>query len=315
MYCLKRHLNPDIFQGKCRKERYFEGWYFKITDHNTQHSYAVIPGISIGEWDTHAFIQVLSSDHKVSYFHYDISEFQFNENKFEIMIGDNYFSKSRIRLNIIGKELSLQGDLYFCNIMEFPRSVFRPGVMGPFLYIPCMECYHDIVTIQNEIIGHLKVSGKHVDFTGGMGYIEKNWGKSMPQSWVWLQSNHFQQDDVSIFFSAASIPFLGTHFQGFITMFRYKDRIFMFTTYNGAWIRKLYYNRNRLRVTVGDCRFNLAMKITYPGGDKISAPVNGQMCRSIAESINATVQVKFSDRRGNILYEGTGNNAGIEIVE
>jgi hypothetical protein len=315
MYRLNKLMHPEIFQGKNRKKRYFEGWYFKLTDSKAEHIYAVIPGISIGQWDAHAFIQVLDADNNVSYFRYDINDFEFNERRFEIMIGDNYFSKSRIRLNLIGGELSLQGDLYFCNILEYPRSCLRPGVMGPFLYLPRMECCHDIVNIQHEIIGHLKISGTTVDFTGGIGYIEKNWGRSMPKSWVWVQSNHFQPDDISFSLNIGKIPCLGGSFIGFITMLRYKDRIFMFTTYSGAWISKLYHSGDRLRVTVKDCRFRLDISVTYTQGGTIKAPVNGQMSRSITESVNAVIRLRFSDRTGRILYEGTGRNGGLEIVE
>ncbi len=311
---MKRGLCPDIFQGKKKRKHYFEGWYFKLSDRKGENSIAIIPGIAIGEWDTHAFIQILDSNNKTSYFHYDMDEFSFNKHKFEIMIGDNYFSKSRIRLNITGRDFSLQGDLYFCNIMEFPKAFLRPGIMGPFLYIPCMECYHDIICIQNEIIGHLKICGKNIDYTGGIGYAEKNWGKSMPKSWVWFQSNHFQPDDVSLFISIADIPFLGGSFRGFLAMFRYKDRIFLFTTYNGSWIKQFYERDNRLIVTLRDCRFRLDICITHAQGAPIIAPVHGQMCRSIIESIHAVVKVRFSKRTGEILYEGIGTNGGLEIV-
>lgn len=315
MYRLNKLMHPEIFQGKYRKKRYFEGWYFRITDSKAEHVYAIIPGISIGQWDTHAFIQVLDSDNKVSYFRYDINDFEFNEHRFEIMIGDNYFSKSRIRLNLIGNELSLQGDLYFCNILEYPRSCRRPGVMGPFLFLPRMECYTDIINIQSEIIGHLKISGERIDFTGGIGYVEKNWGRSMPQSWVWIQSNHFQPDDVSVSLNIAKIPCLCGSFIGFISMFRYKDRIFMFTTYSGAWISRLYHSNNHLRVTLKDCRFRLDINVTYAQGGTIKAPVNGQMSRSITENVNSVIKLRFSDRSGRILYEGIGTNTGLEIVE
>lgn len=315
MYCIRKRWNPDIFQGKGKKNKYFEGWYFKITDNKMEHSYAIIPGISIGEWDTHAFIQILDSNNKVSYFHYDIDEFGYNDKKFEIMIGDNYFSKSRIRLNIVGQGINLQGDLYFCDIMEFPKTLCRPGVMGPFLYLSFMECYHDIISIQHNIIGHLTVSGKKIEFSDGIGYIEKNWGTSMPNSWLWFQSNHFEPDDVSIFLSVAKIPFMGTSFTGFLCMFRYKDRIFMFTTYNGSWISEMSQYQNKMKVTFKDCRFRLDVNITFAEGGQIVAPMKGQMCRNITESINSVVKVRFSERHGRILYKGIGTNGGLEIVE
>jgi hypothetical protein len=315
MYQLRKRLNRDIFQGKNKKGRYFEGWYFRITDGREEHTYAVIPGISIGEWDVHAFIQVLDYKNQVSYFHYDINDFSFNEDKFEIMIGDNYFSRSRVRLNIMGKYICLQGDLYFCNIMEYPRSIIKPGIMGPFLYNPFMECYHEVISIKHDINGHLKICGNMVDFTNGIGYIEKNWGRSMPKSWIWFQSNHFQLDDVSLFLSVAKIPCMGSSFTGFLAFLRYKDRIYTFTSYNGSWISRLFSSDNKVKITFRDCRFRLEAIITHKGGGAIKAPINGQMSRSITECLDAVVKIRFTDRTGNILYEGIGINGGFEIVE
>ena len=35
------------------------------------------------------------------------------------------------------------------------------------------------------------------------GYIEKDWGKAFPHSWLWLQTNHFTQPGTSL---SASVP-------------------------------------------------------------------------------------------------------------
>lgn len=315
MYWLNKIKNPEIFQGKGKRKGYFEGWYFKLADEGSDNVLAIIPGVSKGQWDVHAFIQVIDPENKSHYFHYDISDFEYNEKTFEIKIGENYFSKSRIRLNLIGHEISIQGDLYFCNILEYPRGCLSPGVMGPFLYLPCMECYHDIINIQHNIIGHLKINRKSVDFTSGIGYIEKDWGTDMPKSWIWYQCNHFQPDDVSVSVSIANIPFLWGSFTGFIALFRYKERIFMFTTYSGAKISKLYYSGNRLRIGFKEFRYKLDMQITFTEGATIKAPVNGQMCRNISESMDAIVRLRFTDKSGRVLYEGIGTNGGLEIVD
>ena len=315
MYRLCKIKKPAMFQGKYKNQRYFEGWYYKITDKKGKNSYAIIPGISMGKWTSHAFIQVLHHNHKVSQFNFDISEFQFNSKKFEIMIGDNYFSKSRIRLNLVGEDFSLQGDLYFCDILEYPTSCLKPGVMGPFLYNPWMECYMDIVNIQHKIVGHLKVAGKKINYTDGKGYLEKNWGRSMPKSWVWVQSNHFGEDDVTLSINIGDIPCMWGSFIGFVGMFRFKDRIYMFTTYSGAKIKTMYTSDNKLYLTLTDHRFRLDITAYYGQGGKLLAPVDGKMSRTIAESMNAVIKVRFSDRAGNIYYEGLGTNGGIEITE
>ncbi|HHV08910.1 MAG TPA: hypothetical protein GXX75_01340 [Clostridiales bacterium] len=315
MYRLHRIKTPEMFQGKYKKKRYFEGWYYKITDKKGRNSFAVIPGIAIGEWSSHAFIQVLHQNHKVSHFNFDISEFQFNTKKFEIMIGDNYFSKTRIRLNLVGEDFSLQGDLYFWDILEYSSTCLKPGVMGPFLYHPWMECYMDIVNIQHKIVGHLKVSGKKINYTDGIGYLEKNWGRSMPKSWVWVQSNHFGEDDVSLSINIGKIPCMGGSFIGFVGLFRFRDRIFMFTTYSGARIRTLYTGDHKLYLTLTDCRFRLDIIAYYGEGGKILAPVDGRMDRTIVESMNAVIKVRFSDRFGNVYYEGLGTSGGLEVTE
>ena len=56
----------------------------------------------------------------------------------------------------------------------------RPGVMGPFSFVPFMECYHGVVNIDHKISGSLMINNEEIDFTDGYGYIEKDWGKSFP---------------------------------------------------------------------------------------------------------------------------------------
>ncbi|QII81181.1 hypothetical protein G7057_00970 [Jeotgalibaca arthritidis] len=41
----------------------------------------------------------------------------------------------------------------------------------------------------------------------GKGYIEKDWGRSFPKNYIWIQSNHFNDNQRSLFFSYAHIPY------------------------------------------------------------------------------------------------------------
>jgi len=314
MYRINKIIHPEIFQGKYQKKHYFEGWYFKVIDSNMEHALAIIPGISIEEKDTHAFIQVLNHESKAEYIRYEITDFRYNEKKFEFEIGENYFSHGLIRLNIVGNELSIKGQLQFHNVIKLPKTILRPGIMGPFSYIPYMECYHGIVSIHHDITGQLNITGKQVDFCNGYGYTEKDWGRSFPENWVWFQSNHFGKDDVTLMFSVAKIPCLGSAFTGFLSFLRLKKRIYVFATYTGAKIRKLDYNKENVRVIVQDLRFRLEMKVTFALGGNLRAPKDGLMKRDIIESINAVAKVKFTDRSGNIIYKGEGTNTGLEIV-
>ena len=58
-YLVKKIYNPSIFQGHNKKNKYFEGWYFKLVDNKEDNIYAIIPGVSIlnNKEKSHAFIQ------------------------------------------------------------------------------------------------------------------------------------------------------------------------------------------------------------------------------------------------------------------
>lgn len=316
MYMLKKLFDPAIYQGENKKENYFEGWYYKLIDEERQHALAVIPGVSLGKGteNRHAFIQVLDMGGKVNYIRYGLSDFSYSRDRFSITIGDNYFSDREIRLNIDEDRCKMTGRLTFNKIVAFPKSLKRPGIMGPYTFVPFMECNHGIINIHHEISGRLSILGNTADFNGGYGYIEKDWGRSFPETWIWLQSNHFGSDDVTVMFSAAKIPWMGRFFPGFISFIRKKDRTLLFATYTGAKIMNLTYRDNRLEIALEDRRFRMLISASHSGGGILKAPKNGLMDHEILESITAVARVTLSDKKGLTLYSGTGTHAGLEIA-
>ena len=318
MYLTSKVFNPDIFQGGYKRKNYFEGWYFKLIDRERKNVLAVIPGVSLerGGLGRHAFVQVMDAHTcKSSYFKYDLSDFEYSREKFDIRIGGNHFSGRAIQLELSDNVMSIRGQLEFENIIAFPKKTLRPGIMGPYAFVPFMECYHGIVNIHQELCGGLSIDGQTVDFTDGYGYIEKDWGRSFPEAWIWLQSNHFGKDDVSLMFSLARIPWLRWSFPGFLSFIRIKDKMLLFATYTHAKIIELSYARDSLKAVVEDKRHKLELNAVHSGKGILKAPKNGLMDREILESITAVVQVRLSDRSGNILYEGEGVNTGLEIEE
>lgn len=314
-YDLNKLYHPDIFQGKFKKKNYFEGWYYKIMDEASKYALAIIPGISLGEntKDSHAFIQILDNQGHTYYIRYGLNEFQYNDSEFEIIIAGNYFSKTAMWLNINRDNVHIFGKLYFAKIVDLPKSLLKPGIMGPFSYINFMECYHGIVNIHHENYGTLHIDDKEVNFNHGYGYIEKDWGKSFPEKWIWIQSNHFKNDNVTLMFSVAKIPWLGFHFKGFLALFRINEYVHVFATYTNAKIRLLEYYDSRIRVIIEDRYYRMIIQADNNTGGSLKAPHKGLMSRMVKESINAKVRVKFMDKQGNVLYCGSGTNAGVEV--
>ena len=316
MHIINRLLNPEIFQGINKKKNYFEGWYYKIVDKDETNSFALIPGIAYDkEGKGHAFIQVIDSiKYRTEYNKFSISDFKYSGDSLDVSIGNNKFTKDGIDINMSNEDYPVSGHLEFYDIEPFPKTLLRPGIMGPFSYVPFMECYHGVVNIHHKIKGELMINNKLVDFTHGYGYIEKDWGRSFPKWWVWIQSNHFKENNTSMMFSIAKIPWLGNHFTGFISFLKIKEKMYLFATYSGAKVRHLEYKDGTINILVEDKRYSLEISGEYKENGVLIAPKNGLMERKISESISSTVRVSLKDHSGNIIFEDYGQNAGLEVV-
>jgi len=84
--------------------------------------------------------------------------------------------------------------------------VLEPGIAGWYAWVPRMETYHGVVSLDHTINGHLHIDDEEIDFNSGRGYIEKDWGASFSAAYIWFQSNHFEQLNTSLTASVAIIP-------------------------------------------------------------------------------------------------------------
>jgi hypothetical protein len=314
---LKKIWNPSWFQGNREKQGYFEGWYFKITDPAATHTYAIIPGISIhgGQDSSYAFIQLIdgASGHS-EFIRYPVDSFRFATRRFAVGIADNYFSSDSIVLDIRSGAFRAKGSLSFHNPVEYPVSPLSPGIMGWYRFVPRMECYHGIVSMQHGISGTLVMNDSAVDFTGGKGYIEKDWGTSMPRAWIWVQCNHFPSDSLSLSISLAHVPWRTGAFSGFLAVVSSGSDIYSFTTYSRAGIDRISLQEEMVMMEFSDKDHTLKIDVQGHVSGKLKAPVHGAMARTIRESIGASVRMVLKDRQGNVIIDETGTPAGFEQV-
>ncbi len=104
-----------------------------------------------------------------------------------------------------------------------------------------MECYHGVISMDHGLEGFLEINGHITCLDGGKGYIEKDWGSSFPEGWIWLQSNNFDHNDpCSLMLSIAKIPWRGRSFTDSICGILHGDDFHTMATYNGAVIENIH---------------------------------------------------------------------------
>jgi tocopherol cyclase len=190
--------------------------------------------------------------------------------------------------------------------------------MGPYSFVPFMECRHSLVSMDHTVSGWVQADGRILSMDGGRGYLEKDWGSSMPSSWIWTQSNQFPTQGDSLMFSLANIPWLGSHFPGFLCAARLSERgrqrqVQVWATWNGARIETLKADDKTVSLVVARKDERLTLKLERKRGGLLLAPVAGAMERRIAESIDSTMNVRL-ERKGQVVYEDTAPKAGLETV-
>ncbi|MDX9784200.1 MAG: tocopherol cyclase family protein [Spirochaetia bacterium] len=312
----------EAFQGKSKRRAYFEGWYFKQTGGQPAGAWSFIPGIALGSerGEGYAFVQALEgSTGKSWWFEYPLNAFSASSKILDVRVGPNRFSARGIQLELENGETAIRGSLNYGAMTSLSRPFWSPGVMGPFSFVPGMECNHGLVSLDHRVEGWIMAGDIRIEFENGRGYIEKDWGKSMPQAWLWIQSNDFAFRGDSAMLSVARIPWASSAFTGFLCASSLGGSRRLFTTYTKARIASLAVNEHQVfcRIERPGSRTRAAEAIEFEAGrargGTLRAPVSGLLSRRISEAVDARLSVRYF-REGVLKYEAETGLAGLEVV-
>jgi hypothetical protein len=329
---IKRFWTPGAYHGWGKKNVFFEGWYYKMISKDKSRRLAVIPGIFHHQDPDkrHAFIQVLDGvTSKVVYHRYSFDTFQAARQGFVFQLADSAFYQQGIQLDISNDEQIISGNLNFEGIQPWPVRTFSPGVMGPYRFAPFMQTYHGVLSMDHTIQGELVVDGVQFDFNGGRGYMEKDWGKTFPRAYIWMQSNHFSEKGISLTASVATIPWLWSWFRGFLIGLLIEDKLYRFTTYLGSEIEELSVDDKKTEwVVIGKSQsdpggrfpgYQLIIQAERGSAGLLKSPELDGMTPRIFESLTANLNIVLVglDKDGKeieIIYQGEGDCGGLEIA-
>ena len=311
-------FHPEYYHGRDNSRPYFEGWYFRQTKTDGSFSIAIIPGISKGRINSkdHSFIQIIFGPKAESYYQiFPINYFKYKQNPFQMSIGENLFSQECLIININSTNLSLKADLSFEQLIPLKKSVFKPSIMGPFGFLPNMQCNHGILSLHHQVRGLITLNGQSIDLNIANGYIEKDWGREFPSSWLWIHGNHnyFHKGASSFTCSIASIPYRPISFTGLIAVFLFKEKEYRFTTYDGSKVRDLSFSGNSFSFYLKHHKYKLVVKGSLGASATLKAPVLDGMQRDIYEYTDGKLEA-YLYHGNNIIAIETFEHAAIELT-
>lgn len=307
---------PEQYHGNSKKRPFFEGWYHKMSTEDGE-SIVLIPGIyrSGIENSKTAFLMIYQSINKqVDYLPYPTEAFKCEKDKYALKLGDSYFSLDHIKLNINNDKINIKGEIFSKGLNPWPVTILEPGCMGWYAYVPTMECFHGILSMKHSLSGEIKLNNRQVNFSNGKGYLEKDWGKNFPKNWIWGQSNHFLEPDLSVSASLATIPWRKNEFSGFIVGILHRDKFYRFTTYLNSKITHISFDGNTIEWCLRSRDIEVCLRISR--GQKsglLFAPDKKDMVPKVSEYLDGTMSIKLT-KKGNTVLESYSKNAAVEIV-
>ncbi|MFV0396137.1 MAG: tocopherol cyclase family protein [Coprobacillaceae bacterium] len=300
------------YHGEIIKKTYFEGWYYKIT--SEEFSLAIIIGVNKNTEDDHGFIQTLDTiSGKEQYVRFSMREVHITNEPFCIRVGNNYFSQDTIKLNI-QKDINVRVNVKLGNQHMLDSSLYAPTIMGPFSYIPRMECIHTVYSLYHQVIGNITINDKKISTLHSIGYMEKDRGTSFPKQYFWLQSNHVNvPKKASIFLSIASIPLKITKFTGIIMVLMLGEKQLRFGSYYGAKVKVLKQIDNKgYKIIITQGEYKVCLKVYLGRTHALAAPTVGEMTHTVHETLEAKAVVHVY-KKERVIENLVFSHAGCEV--
>ena len=257
---------------------YFCGWYFKCQ--SSDKTVALIPAYHKNKNAAACSLQIITNDGAWNAV-YPIESYREDKDRFEIKIGKSRFSESGVYLDIKESDITASGKLRFDKL-----TPIKSDIMGPFRFVPFMQCRHSIRSMRHTVNGELLINGEKYIFDNASGYIEGDRGYSFPSVYTWT---HCFYEEISLMLSAADIPLCGFHFTGVICAIIYRGKEYRLATYNGAKAVKI--SDGNIVIKQGDMTFSASLIEKHP--HPLKAPESGAMTRVIRESASCRAAYKL----------------------
>jgi len=274
---MSRRRSEGMVSGK---NGWFYGWYFKCQS-DTQ-TLAVIPAVHQTGRKRTCSVQIITEKQSWTV---PLPEKAFRKRGGTISIGKNRFGERGIRLAVCAPGLQVKGKITFGGLFPLKYSI-----MGPFSFIPFLECRHSVWSMKHRVWGKVSVNGETYAFDGAEGYWEGDRGRSFPKEYIWTQCSF---PEGALMLSVADIPIAGFHFRGIIGVVVLYGREYRLATYLGA--RTAAVRNGMVRVIQG--RLELEAELLEESGKPLKAPARGDMVRTIHES--AACKARYRFRKGS----------------
>ena len=189
----------------------------------------------------------------------------------------------------------------------------QQATAGWLSYLPIFEPGWQVLMAHGLATGWIEWEGTRYEFSNAPIYGEKNWGRSFPEKWFWLNCNSFEQTAGlaitagggrrKVLWMTEEVAMIGIHYQGrFYEFVPWNSQISWHVEPWGEW---------RLQATNGDVRVEL-IGTTDSAGTMVSTPTEQGLVLGCRDTLKGVLSIDLQTRQGEIIVRANSHLAGLE---
>lgn len=274
---------------------HFRGWYFKCQ--SPTQTLALIPAAHTHQGKRSCSIQIVEEGT-----HWNIPLSGKGNIRWDqplAALENNYFSPRGIQLDLQSTQCRVVGELHFG-----PPAPLPWDIMGPFRFVPFLECRHRVFSMRHPVTGQLRINEQLYHFDHDLGYIEGDQGRSFPRHYIWTQCLF---PEGSLMLSAAHIPLGPFSFPGVIAALSVSGKTTLLATYHGARLLSVQNGK----ISIQQNGLLLTAELLSDHGRTLQAPQKGAMSRTIRENLSCHARYQLFNA-GHLIWELESHRASFE---
>jgi tocopherol cyclase len=319
---------------------FFEGWYFRITLPEIRESFAFMYSIENplgGNADSGGAVQILGIDEQYIWCPFlDTSKFWAAKDC--LALGhweESNLASSPQLLSAVEFEQEMKIGYQVTNTLHqgvLPEQDCRwsyqivpiygwgqpqqlqQATAGWLSFLPIFEPGWQILMAHGLATGWIEWQGKRYEFKNVPAYSEKNWGRSFPQKWFWVNCNSFDESvglaltagggRRKVLWTTEEVAMIGIH---------YRDRFYEFVPWNSQidWQIKPW-GEWRMQAINRDFQVEL-IGTTDCFGTMVRTPTEEGLVLCCRDTLKGQLSIDLRTRQGDRIITATSNVAGLEV--
>jgi tocopherol cyclase len=185
---------------------------------------------------------------------------------------------------------------------------------GWLSYLPIFEPGWQILMAHGLATGWIEWQGKRYEFSHAPAYSEKNWGRSFPEKWFWLNCNSFSETvglavtagggRRKVLWMTEEVAMVGIH---------YRDRFYEFVPWNSRIEWQIQpWGEWRIWATNPDFQVEL-IGTTDLAGTMVGTPTAEGLVMCCRDTLKGLLSIDLRTRQGEQIAIATSNVAGLEV--